>query len=107
TFLVEKNGKPLGYMRPEIKIHFKNSLSGERSSQYTSEVSIRNSYKEDLYLILSSYNDDESGTFKVLINPLVKWIWLGGVVMTIGGLIALIPTKPLTINSIIKESNIS
>ncbi|MFW2331804.1 MAG: heme lyase CcmF/NrfE family subunit, partial [Nitrospinota bacterium] len=31
TFLVEKNGKPLGYMRPEIKIHFKNSLSGERS----------------------------------------------------------------------------
>ena len=48
-----------------------------------------NSYKEDLYVILAGY-DKEEVTLKVLVNPLVVWLWIGGVVMGLGNLIVLL-----------------
>ncbi len=49
---------------------------------------------EDLYLILASF-DREGGwaVIKVLVNPMVSWIWIGGAIMALGTLLALWPTR--------------
>jgi cytochrome c-type biogenesis protein CcmF len=56
--------------------------------QPVTEVAIFSAIKEDIYVILADLNDDGSATLKVLINPMVSWIWFGGFVFLIGGIIA-------------------
>jgi len=66
------------------------------------EVGIRSTVQEDLYLILSALNDtggalnNQSGAqgidLQVLIKPLVNWIWIGCFMLTIGTVIALWPS---------------
>ncbi len=49
----------------------------------------------DIYLVFSGMSDDnQRAVIQVYINPLVLWVWLGGVVMVLGTLIALIPSRP-------------
>jgi len=55
------------------------------------EVAIRSTLLEDLYVILTDWAEDGSASFKVLINPLVMWIWIGGGVAVAGTVIALWP----------------
>ncbi len=82
---VEKNGKFIGTLYPAKQQH--------RRHDPVSEVAIRQTPKEDLYLILSGWDEQERAAMKVLVIPLVAWIWIGGVVMVIGTLIALGPDR--------------
>lgn len=75
-------GKRVGRMTPEKSLY-------KGQDQPTTDVAIRTSYKEDLYVILAGY-DKEEVTLKVLVNPLVVWLWIGGVVMGLGNLIVLL-----------------
>ena len=44
--------------------------------------------------IAGSYLGDDSATiFKVIVNPLVTWMWIGGLIALLGALIALWPTR--------------
>ncbi|MEW6088467.1 MAG: heme lyase CcmF/NrfE family subunit [bacterium] len=82
---VYKNNKPLYRLRPE-KNFFPNS------EQPSTEVSIASTLLEDLYVILGGYNLNSGvASFKVLVNPLVIWMWLGGIVIFIGTVIAFWP----------------
>jgi cytochrome c-type biogenesis protein CcmF len=60
-------------------------------NQPASEVDIYHTLREDLYLVLLSAADDGSATFKVYLNPLVSWIWLGGIVLIVGGVVTMLP----------------
>lgn len=93
VFLVEKRGRKIGYAAPELNLHYMTNLEGKRTEQYTSEVAIHTTLAEDLYLILSAYNADESGSFKVVINPLTQFIWIGTVLMVLGALLTVMPTR--------------
>jgi len=57
------------------------------------QVALRSTVLEDLYLVLGSY-DDKTGlmTLIVFVNPLVNWLWLGGIVMVLGTVIVMSPT---------------
>jgi cytochrome c-type biogenesis protein CcmF len=58
----------------------------------TTEVAIRRAVSEDLYLVLGSYNvSTQEATYKIVINPLVNWIWFGFAVMALGTGLALLP----------------
>ncbi|MBI4594851.1 MAG: heme lyase CcmF/NrfE family subunit [Candidatus Tectomicrobia bacterium] len=83
---ISNSGQDLGFLRPE-----KNFFKGQE--QPTSEVAIRTTLKEDLYTILAGYDKDGTATLKVLVNPLVMWIWIGGGVLTIGAIIAMWPDR--------------
>jgi cytochrome c-type biogenesis protein CcmF len=65
----------------------------KRQQQPTTEVALRTTPLEDLYLVLGSY-DDATGlmTLLVFVNPLVVWLWLGGIVMVLGTVIVMSPT---------------
>ncbi len=82
SLVVFENGRRLGRMLPEKSLY-------KGQDQPTTDVAIRTSLKEDLYVILAGY-DEESVTLKVLVNPLVVWLWIGGVIMGLGNFIVIL-----------------
>lgn len=55
---------------------------------------VRETVREDLYLVLSAYAQDGShATFKAIVSPLVLWIWIGGGVIGLGVVYALLPNR--------------
>ena len=79
------NGRHIDTLRPEKRLY-------KKQQQPTTEVAIRPSLLEDLYVVLGSY-DAPSGlaTFQVFVNPLLSWIWVGGFVLIVGTCITLAP----------------
>ena len=55
----------------------------------------RSSLSEDLYLILSGFSEIQQNraTLKVLVRPLVVWIWIGGAVVALGTMVAIWPFR--------------
>ena len=50
----------------------------------TTEVAIRSRPAEDVYVIMSTVDPStRRGTFRIIIRPLVAWIWLGGIVLSV------------------------
>ena len=63
--------------------------------QPIAQVGIRSTPWEDLYMILGGVDPDGSAaTLKILVNPMVMWIWIGGIIITFGALITMIPGRP-------------
>jgi cytochrome c-type biogenesis protein CcmF len=59
----------------------------------TTEVAIRSTPLNDLYVILSSVDrDSERATFRVIVRPFVFWIWFGGSLLLFGVFVAAFPT---------------
>jgi cytochrome c-type biogenesis protein CcmF len=84
TLDVRRGGQSLGNV-----IASKSFTTGREESR--TDVAIRSDPREDLYTILSGWSEDGSATFKVLVNPLVMWIWVGGAVLLLGTAIAFWP----------------
>jgi len=83
---VFKGGRKIDDLYPEKDFHHK-------SEQPMTEVKIRSTLKEDLYLVLSGWEEGGQATFHVFINPLVQLIWIGIGVMVLGGVFVLFPDK--------------
>jgi cytochrome c-type biogenesis protein CcmF len=83
---IERGGRKLATLRPEKAFHW-------NVEQWVTEVAIRYTLKEDLYLILAGFESDGLASFRILINPLVIWLWIGGAVLLGGGFIAWWPSK--------------
>jgi hypothetical protein len=59
-----------------------------------SQIAMRRGVAGDLYLVLAGYDvQTQVGSFKMFINPLVNWIWLGVGIMVFGSFIALLPER--------------
>jgi cytochrome c-type biogenesis protein CcmF len=86
TLSVYYQEKLIGRLTPEKYFH-------RSYEQAVSEVAIRSTLREDLYVILIGRDEDGTTAFKVLVNPLVSWIWIGGIVVVLGGLIAFWPER--------------
>ena len=68
-------------MHPEYNYWFK------AQSAY-SEVAVRTTLAEDVFVSLAwtSFDpQDKSATIRAMINPLIIWIWIGGVLILVGG----------------------
>jgi cytochrome c-type biogenesis protein CcmF len=61
--------------------------------QTSNEVSIHTDWlrAQDLFVIGDQFNKDGSVVLKVLVNPLVPFVWLAGLVFLLGALIAMWP----------------
>ncbi len=86
TLSVYNKGEFIGILTPEKYFH-------RTYEQPVTEVAIRSTLLEDLYVILASWEEDGTTAFKVLVNPLVNWIWIGGAVFVLGGLISFWPER--------------
>ena len=82
---VTKNGKPVGMLYPEKRVY-------RASDQATSEVAMRSTLQDDLYVVFAGISQDTGdAVIQVYRNPLVAWLWLGGVVLGLGTLICILP----------------
>jgi cytochrome c-type biogenesis protein CcmF len=65
-------------------------------SDMTTEVALRRSPADDLYLVLAGFDaGTRSATMHMKVNPLVNWIWLGVGIMVIGTGIAFLPERAI------------
>jgi cytochrome c-type biogenesis protein CcmF len=64
----------------------------KKPGQPTTEIAQRTTLREDLYLVLGSF-DPETRIVTILayVNPLIVWIWIGGLIMAVGTAIAVWP----------------
>jgi cytochrome c-type biogenesis protein CcmF len=82
-----ENGQKVAVMYPEQRFYF-------ASEQQTTEPSIRSTLKEDLYVVFAGVSRDGSRVIlQVYLNPLVMWVWIGGIVLGLGTMIAMLPNK--------------
>jgi len=60
--------------------------------QASSEVSIQGDLAKDLYVTLAGWEDGgRLVAIQVIVNPLVNWIWIGGIAMAVGGIVCMLP----------------
>jgi len=62
--------------------------------QPSTKVGLRSTPVEDLYVVLSDWNGDGPGatvSLAIYVNPLVSWIWAGGVLLLLGTIIIMWP----------------
>jgi cytochrome c-type biogenesis protein CcmF len=86
SFRVFNQGNEWGVLAPALKF-FPNQQSPVGRAVHRSTLG------EDLYLILSGFSelDKNQATLKVLVRPLVIWMWIGGFVIALGTLLAILP----------------
>jgi cytochrome c-type biogenesis protein CcmF len=83
---VYRDERKVATVRPQRNLH--SNVEGA-----VTEVALRSNLKEDLYVVLASLESDGLAAFQVLINPMVIWLWIGGVVLILGTLIAAWPPR--------------
>jgi len=79
-------GDVIDQMRP-AKWYFR-----KHEEEPTTEVAIRRSFAEDLYIVMPAFEiEEQTASVEVHINPLVNWVWFGFGILAIGTGIALLP----------------
>ena len=83
---VMQDGEQVGELFPARWFYFKHE------SEPTTEVAMRRTVAEDLYIVLAGYElDDQAASFEITVNPLVNWVWFGFTVLALGTGLALLP----------------
>ena len=83
---VMQDGEQVGELFPARWFYFKHE------SEPTTEVAMRRTVAEDLYIVLAGYElDDQAASFEIVVNPLVNWVWFGFTVLALGTGLALLP----------------
>jgi cytochrome c-type biogenesis protein CcmF len=85
---VWRDGVPQGIVTSEKRQHFDSNKQPQ--FEPSTEVGIRSSARLDLYVVLAGVRD-ETAELRISFNPLVIWVWIGGMVMALGGLIVMWP----------------
>lgn len=84
---LDVNGKPAGTLTPSQVLF-------PTMSQPIAGVSIRSTPGGDVYTVLQAIDTrGQVATFDVFINPLVNFIWFGGILFLLGGLVLFWPAK--------------
>jgi cytochrome c-type biogenesis protein CcmF len=61
-------------------------------------VAIYSTLREDLYVVFAGQDQDSNlPVVHAFLNPLVKWIWFGGVWVVLGTLLALVPSRKVSL----------
>lgn len=71
----------LAELRPEKRVY-------QVQRNPMTEAAIHSNLTRDLYVSLGEPQDDGSWTLRLQVKPLIAWIWLGCVVMSLGGALA-------------------
>ncbi len=83
---VSRDGDPVGSLYPSRDVYLDIGMAVTKPSLHSNLV-------RDLYAIVvdGGNSTQEGATFRIFINPLVNWLWIGTGVLTLGTVIALWP----------------
>ena len=85
---ISRNGTPLGELYPRRDFYY-------ASQQPMTIPGVRSTMEDDLYVLLVDWEpfSADGATFKVYHNPLVNWLWFGGLVFILGTMVAAWPDR--------------
>jgi len=83
---ISEGGRPSYLLRPARHYHL-------LQEQWTTEVAIHSSWGGDLYTILHGGEGGGGAALTLVEVPLVRWLWLGGVISGVGAVAALWPVR--------------
>jgi cytochrome c-type biogenesis protein CcmF len=87
TFSVTDHHAPLGVLAPAKKFY-------PQEQTPIAYVDYRLGLLEDLYVVLGDFaRDGSSATIKVQVNRMVSWLWIGGLILTLGTVLSLLPDR--------------
>src|SRR5207253_6327832 len=86
---VTRDGKPAGVITSEKRQHV--DSRGAPTVEPSTEGGIKGSFKQDVYVVLAGVRGADAAESRVTFNPLVRWVWLGGGLMALGGLVVMWP----------------
>lgn len=75
-------------LQPQRNLHL-------AQEQWQSEIAIRSTPVEDLYVVTTTIDADGSASIRAFVNPLTWWIWAGAVVMLAGMTVILTGRTPV------------
>ena len=81
-WVYNQKNKIITVLKPENRIY-------PVTNNTSSEVSIHTNLLRDLYIVLGEGDLNEGWVVRIYYNPLVVWIWIGVLIIFIGGLLAL------------------
>ena len=82
TLHVSRDGEPVTVLHPEKRTYIS-------QAEPMTEAAVDAGFTRDLYVALGEpAGDDGAWTLRLQYKPLVRWIWLGPLMMAIGGLLA-------------------
>lgn len=88
VFTVKEDGKAIATLQPIREYYFNKDQNWTRIDRHSNLV-------RDVYVSLLEYQGDngEQVLVKVDVNPMTSWLWIGGLVMVAGGIIAMWPDR--------------
>ncbi|HEU5170168.1 MAG TPA: heme lyase CcmF/NrfE family subunit [Gemmatimonadales bacterium] len=93
TVEVRRDGQRLGLLTSEKRQHV--DSFGRATFEPSTEVGIWSGLREDLYMVFAgAVNGTEEAVYRFNINPLVWWVWFGGGVLVLGGVVTMWPGAP-------------
>ncbi|CAA0087802.1 Cytochrome c-type biogenesis protein CcmF [Zhongshania aliphaticivorans] len=93
TFSLWQNGNVIAEMHPEKRRYH------ARSGQVMTEAAIDAGLMRDVFVALGEPISKDAWAVRIHVKPFIRWIWLGAILMAVGGLLAVCdkryrPRKP-------------
>jgi len=82
VFTLSKDGAEVAKMYPEKRFYTVQSMP-------TTEAAIDQNLLRDVYVVLGDKQDDGSWAVRSYVKPFTNWIWIGVLVLAIGGLLSM------------------
>ncbi|BFU60387.1 MULTISPECIES: heme lyase NrfEFG subunit NrfE [Rodentibacter] len=86
-FDVTENGKPYAKIIPERRYYDVRTMT-------MSEVGLNGGFWGDLYIVMGDALGKGEFTFRLHYKPLIRWLWIGGVLMALGALCSALSLCP-------------
>jgi cytochrome c-type biogenesis protein CcmF len=83
---VSRDGEKPDTLRPARHLHL-------LQNEWTTEVAIQSSWSGDFYTVLHAGLGDGRVSMTLVHNPMIRWIWAGGILITISAIVAALPAK--------------
>ncbi|BCX82220.1 cytochrome c-type biogenesis protein CcmF [Methylomarinovum caldicuralii] len=80
-FEVSRNGEPVARLTPQKRFY-------RVQRNVMTEAAIDPGLRRDLYVALGERLEGDAWSVRLYVKPAVRWIWLGGLLMMAGGLVA-------------------
>jgi cytochrome c-type biogenesis protein CcmF len=84
---VLRGGEAAARMDPRLNFY-------QTSDQPIATPAVRSRWSGDLYLnLMAVERDGSTATIRVIVEPLVPWIWAGGLIIVLGAMITVAPSR--------------
>ena len=92
-FKIYKDGELISKLYPEKRLYLSNKMP-------MTEAGIEPGLAKDLYIVLGNLIDDDKWSVRIYHKPLIRLIWIGALMMVLGGISSVISRRKQLHNSV-------